>query len=97
MNLLAAASAGESWVIIVVYVVIIIGFMYFLAIKPQKKQEKKHRERHSGGHQRIRNRIIAENESEYHTEDQTDQARTSAGEETEDILLQRIKFACDRQ
>ena len=33
--------AGESWVIIVVYVVIIIGFMYFLAIKPQKKQEKK--------------------------------------------------------
>lgn len=41
MNLLAVASAGESWVIIVVYVVIIIGFMYFLAIKPQKKQEKK--------------------------------------------------------
>ena len=41
MNLLAAASAGESWVIIVVYVVIIIGFMYFLAIKPQTKQEKK--------------------------------------------------------
>ena len=41
MNLLAAASAGGSWVIRVVYVVIIIGFMYFLAIKPQKKQEKK--------------------------------------------------------
>ena len=41
MNLLAAASAGGSWVIIAVYVVIIIGFMYFLAIKPQKKQEKK--------------------------------------------------------
>lgn len=41
MNLLAAASAVGSWVIIIVYVVIIIGFMYFLAIKPQKKQEKK--------------------------------------------------------
>ena len=41
MNLLAAASAGGRWVIRVVYVVIIIGFMYFLAIKPQKKQEKK--------------------------------------------------------
>ena len=61
------------------------------------REQLEHRERHSGGHQRIRNRIIAENESEYHTEDQTDQARTSAGEETEDILLQRIKFACDRQ
>ena len=33
MNLLAAASAGESWVIIVVYVVIIIGFMYFLLME----------------------------------------------------------------
>ena len=41
MNLLAPDSAGGSLVIAVVYVVIIIGFMYFLAIKPQKKQEKK--------------------------------------------------------
>ena len=41
MNLLAAASAGGSWVIIVVQVVIIIGLMYFLAIKPHKKQDKK--------------------------------------------------------
>ena len=32
---------AKAGVIIVVYVVIIIGFMYFLAIKPQKKQEKK--------------------------------------------------------
>lgn len=28
----------------VLYVVLIIGFMYFLAIKPQKKQEKKQKE-----------------------------------------------------
>lgn len=40
MGLLATQAAG-SWIVIVVYVVIIIGFMYFIAIRPQKKQEKK--------------------------------------------------------
>lgn len=40
MGLLAAQQA-MSWIVIVVYVVIIIGFMYFIAIRPQKKQEKK--------------------------------------------------------
>ena len=40
MALLAAQATG-SWLVIIVYVVIIIGFMYFIAIRPQKKQEKK--------------------------------------------------------
>ena len=40
MGLLATQAAG-SWIVILVYVVIIIGFMYFIAIRPQKKQEKK--------------------------------------------------------
>lgn len=45
MTLLAAAQGNAmSWVVIVVYVVIIIGFMYFIAIRPQKKQEKKQQE-----------------------------------------------------
>ena len=44
MTLLAAQSNAMSWVVIVVYVVIIIGFMYFIAIRPQKKQEKKQQE-----------------------------------------------------
>lgn len=38
------AGSGGSWLVIIVYVVVIIGFMYFLAIRPQKKQEKKQRE-----------------------------------------------------
>ena len=41
MALLAAGQAAGSWLVIIVYVVIIIGFMYFIAIRPQKKQEKK--------------------------------------------------------
>ena len=41
MPILAAGSQAASWGIMVLYVVLIIGFMYFLAIKPQKKQEKK--------------------------------------------------------
>ena len=40
MGLLATHAAG-SWIVIIVYVVIIIGCMYFIAIRPQKKQEKK--------------------------------------------------------
>ena len=40
MGLLATQAAGR-WIVIIVYVVIIIGFMYFIAIRPQKKQEKK--------------------------------------------------------
>ena len=44
MPILAAGSQAASWGIMVLYVVLIIGFMYFLAIKPQKKQEKKQKE-----------------------------------------------------
>ena len=39
MPILAAGSQAASWGIMVLYVVLIIGFMYFLAIKPQKKQK----------------------------------------------------------
>ena len=41
MPILAAGSQAASWGIMVLYVVLIIGFMYFLAIKPQKKEQKK--------------------------------------------------------
>ena len=41
MPILAAGEATSSVVVIVVYLAIIIGFMYFLAIRPQKKQEQK--------------------------------------------------------
>ena len=44
MPILAAGSQAASWGKMVLYVVLIIGFMYFLAIKPQKKQEKKQKE-----------------------------------------------------
>ena len=44
MPILAAAYQTGSIMMIVVYLVIIVGFMYFLAIRPQKKQEKKQRE-----------------------------------------------------
>lgn len=45
MSILASGSASSgSWLVIIVYVVIIIGFMYFIAIRPQKKQEKKQKE-----------------------------------------------------
>ena len=48
-NLLLAAKAqqsqgGMSWIIIVLYVVVIIGAMYFLMIRPQKKQDKKQKD-----------------------------------------------------
>ena len=43
MPVLVAAGSGSSQGIhiLIAYVVIIIGFMYFIAIRPQKKQEKK--------------------------------------------------------
>ena len=43
MPVLVAAGSGSSQgiFIMIAYVVIIIGFMYFIAIRPQKKQEKK--------------------------------------------------------
>ena len=39
MPILAASQQQSLW--IVVYVIAIFGFMYFMAIRPQKKQEKR--------------------------------------------------------
>ena len=36
--LAATGMSGTFWII---YIVVIFGFMYFIAIRPQKKQEKK--------------------------------------------------------
>lgn len=44
MFILASGTGSSSWLVMILYVVLIIGFMYFLAIRPQKKQEKKQRE-----------------------------------------------------
>ena len=40
MNLLAMAEGG-SWGIMIAYVVIFGAFMYFVAIRPQKKEQKR--------------------------------------------------------
>ncbi len=40
MNLLATSTAG-SWTIMIVYIVIFGAFMYFVAIRPQKKEQKR--------------------------------------------------------
>ncbi len=40
MNLLATSS-GSGWEIIILYVVVIGAFMYFAAIRPQKKEQKR--------------------------------------------------------
>lgn len=41
MNLLETASAGGGIVMILGYIVIIGGIMYFMAIRPQKKEQKR--------------------------------------------------------
>ena len=41
MNLLATAEAGGSWLIMIAYIVIFGAFMYFVAIRPQKKEQKR--------------------------------------------------------
>ena len=41
MNLLATAEAGGSWMIMIAYIVIFGAFMYFVAIRPQKKEQKR--------------------------------------------------------
>lgn len=35
-------STGSSLLVMVIYIVIIFAFMYFIAIRPQKKREKEH-------------------------------------------------------
>ncbi len=44
LSLLLATSGGSSWVMIVIYVVVFGGFMYFILIRPQKKQQNKIKE-----------------------------------------------------
>lgn len=41
MNLLATAETSGSWIILIAYVVIFGAFMYFVAIRPQKKEQKR--------------------------------------------------------
>lgn len=41
MNLLATQSGTMGWEVIIMYVVIIGAFMYFAAIRPQKKEQKR--------------------------------------------------------
>lgn len=36
-----AGGAGMSWLVMIGYIVIIFGFMYFIAIRPQKKEQKR--------------------------------------------------------
>lgn len=37
----AEATTGGSWTIMIIYLVLIVGFLYFFMIRPQKKQQKK--------------------------------------------------------
>lgn len=41
MNLLATSSSGASWAVMIGYIVIFGAFMYFVAIRPQKKEQKR--------------------------------------------------------
>ncbi len=41
MNLVATADAGMPWSVLVAYIVIFGAFMYFVAIRPQKKEQKR--------------------------------------------------------
>lgn len=41
MNLLATGDAGMSWMIMIAYIAIFGAFMYFVAIRPQKKEQKR--------------------------------------------------------
>ncbi len=36
--------AGIGWIGMIIYIVVIFGLMYFIAIRPQKKQQKKQQE-----------------------------------------------------
>lgn len=41
MNLLAASTATGSISMMILYIAVIGGFMYFIAIRPQKKEQKR--------------------------------------------------------
>lgn len=36
-----AAGGGSSWIVMIGYIVVIFAFMYFIAIRPQKKEQKR--------------------------------------------------------
>lgn len=36
-----SGSAGGSWIVMIGYIVVIFAFMYFIAIRPQKKEQKR--------------------------------------------------------
>lgn len=35
------AGGGTSWIVMIGYIVVIFAFMYFIAIRPQKKEQKR--------------------------------------------------------
>lgn len=41
MGILTSATTGQSGIILVVYLVLIVAFVYFLMIRPQKKEQKR--------------------------------------------------------
>lgn len=41
LNFLTEASAGGGMTLMIVYIVVIFGAMYFFAIRPQKKEQKR--------------------------------------------------------
>lgn len=36
-----SAGGGMSWIVMIGYIVVIFAFMYFIAIRPQKKEQKR--------------------------------------------------------
>ena len=41
MSILANSGAGSSWIGLIVWMVILFAFMYFIMIRPQKKEAQK--------------------------------------------------------
>ncbi len=41
MGILTSATTGQSGIILVVYLVLIVAFVYFLMIRPHKKEQKR--------------------------------------------------------
>lgn len=41
LNLMTEASAGGGMTLMIVYIIVIFGAMYFFAIRPQKKEQKR--------------------------------------------------------
>lgn len=41
MGVLLTGGGSGSWIMMIGYIVVIFGFMYFIAIRPQKKEQKR--------------------------------------------------------